>query len=796
MTTRNRIKPVLLLAAVAIAILVLPAFAKEIPAQLPDPDGMPGDATKPVKVYILAGQSNMVGFGYLKGARASYDAIYLTADPAAAMGPFQIYRGGNYKIAPLGIYVSSDANAAKGATVSTDKGTIALGDSAGSLPVKDGQTCVVRAFIEVPESGNYICSPGYKDSSYNVMELGGKEVYRRNIGETPVRQKVTLEEGKRYPIKITYFKGGSTAFWMGQVDLLGKGDLEVVTKRDKKFPWMIDDEGNWTVRNDVYYQEVRIAADGRGCLLSATSNGQFIGPEVPFGYVMGTFHDEQVLLIESSMGNRALSFDFRPPSSGKTEEEKANKWCGLEYDLMVEGVHKTLKNIDKVVPGYKGQGYEIAGFVWWQGHKDAGQTKAQYEGHLVNLIKDLRKEFKTPKMPAVIATVGFGGYDINEDYTQILKAQMAVGDPKQHPEFAGQVKTVDTRGYWRQSDESPTDTGYHYNHNAETYMLTGDALGRAMVELQGGKAEPLPFGNRPEPAAKVKTPVAELDEAAKAAAAKAAQKAIEPIIVDGMMQGYIADPRNKEALAAAISGEKPARANQFLHDVMYGLNNYYTAAGVDEYNWHNFGPDLANVKWDYYSFEPAEKMAKDKPGGRFRKVTYPAGMENWAAADFDAKKAGFKSGLPPFGQMGGELKPLRGCQGSPCGCGVVPRTLWDKEVILIRKTIDIPALKEGHRYSIVIGGSNHVNTGEGYAVYVNGKLLFESASGVPNRQGGQPRGAHIYSDFRGEFKGGKVTIGVKSFLRYGVNGPAPQGHLTVWLEEQKLPPLDYAEMVK
>ena len=35
--------------------------AADIPAQLPDPDGKPGDPKKPVKVYILAGQSNMEG---------------------------------------------------------------------------------------------------------------------------------------------------------------------------------------------------------------------------------------------------------------------------------------------------------------------------------------------------------------------------------------------------------------------------------------------------------------------------------------------------------------------------------------------------------------------------------------------------------------------------------------------------------------------------------------------------------------------------------------------------------------
>ena len=143
---------------------------------------------------------------------------------------------------------------------------------------------------------------------------------------------------------------------------------------------------------------------GKGGALSTTSNGRFIGPEVPFGYVMGTYHEEPVLLIESSMGNRALSFDFRPPSSGKTEEEKANRFCGFEYDAMVEGVHRTLTNIDKVVPNYKGQGYEIAGFVWFQGHKDKNVPKAEYERHLVNLCllytSPSPRDLSTSRMPS------------------------------------------------------------------------------------------------------------------------------------------------------------------------------------------------------------------------------------------------------------------------------------------------------------------------------------------------------------------------------------------------------------
>ena len=171
-------------------------------------------------------------------------------------------------------------------------------------------------------------------------------------------------------------------------------------------------------------------------------------------------------------------------------------------------------------------------------------------------------------------------------------------------------------------------------------------------------------------------------------------------------------------------------------------------------------------------------------------------MENWFAADFDAAKAGWKKGQQPFGQLDGKLEPLGQCpRGGECGCGEKPKTLWEKEVLLVRGTFDVPPLKEGYRYRIVVGGSNHVNAGEGYALYVNGKLLAQSKSGVGMRQGGQPRGGHIYTDFRDEFKGGKATIAATSFLRY--NHPRhgvkpPRGHITVWIEEQKIPPVSDA----
>jgi len=729
--------------------LFLPTHAADVSFPLPDPDGKPGDASKPIKVYILAGQSNMVGMGNLSGARNVYDGVYLSSDPGVPDGPLQIYKVGNYKTSPLAVYLPDGKK--------TDK------------PIAEGQ-------FEVSRSGVYQLSCGFGVGSRAVMLLDGKVI----------RQELKLAAGKRYSFSIKDFKGEPPRFWMRKMDLLGNGDLEAVAKREGKFPWLVDAAGEWSVRHDVYFQEARLAKDGRGSLLSATSNGKSIGPELGFGHVLGTFHDEQVLLIKTAQGNRSLGFDFRPPSSGRTDP--GNEFESAEYKLMVEGVRKTLANIDKVVPGYKDQGYEIAGFVWFQGHKDSFSEVLieEYEKHLVNLINDVRMEFKTPKLPAVVATVGFGGNNMQEKFLRILKAQMAVGDAKEHPEYAGNVASVDTRDFWREVDESPTNQDYHYNRNAETYLLIGDALGRAMVRLLGGKAEPLPLAPRPKRV--IAGQGVERSEWEKAAA----QKALKPIILDGIAASYISNPRYNKALLQEAAGERPQRANQFLRGAMYGLENCYRAAGVDDYDWHSFGPDFNKVEWSYYSFDPKETLPKEK-GSRYRKVTYPAGMENWFAPVFDAGKAGWKKGLQPFGQLDGKLAPLsETCTAPFCRCGEKPKTLWEKEVLLVRGTVELPSLKKDHRYRLVVGGSAHVNSGEGYAIYANGKLISESKTGVAVRQGGQPRGVHIYGDFIDEFKDGQVTLAVTSFLRY--NHPRrglqpPRGHISLQIEEQKLPPL-------
>jgi alpha-galactosidase len=787
----------------ALAGLALQATAKEIPLNLPKNDGQPGDAKKPVKVYILAGQSNMVGMGNISGARPPYSTVYLSADPAvipSATPIGMIYDGMAHDWVSAARHGVFNAKAAvyagpyEPAQHPTKTVAVALGTTAEKLPATEGsQTVVVTAQIDVPATGTYTVHAGFEDSTHNFVTLDGKEVYRKAVGGKPVVAKVALEAGKRYPVMITYFKGGSAAFWLNQVDIAGQGDLETLTKKDGKFPYLLDAAGNWSARNDVTYTDPRLFPDRASSPLSATSNnGGSIGPELGFGSVMGTFHDEQVLLIKTAMGNRALGFDFRPPSSGRTAPD--NEWEGLEYRLMVKGVRQTLENIDKVVPGYAGQGYEIAGFGWFQGHKDSGSTKEAYEKNLVNLISDLRKEFKAPKMPAVVATIGFNGYRLKEGPWQgVWEAQMAVGDSKQHPELAGTVASVDTRDFWRECEESPTAQDYHYNRNAETYLLVGEAMARAMVRLEGGEAEAIPKTDR-----EARTADRVTAEAAKpvltAEQKAAALAAIKPMVLDGALAAFVNNPRYQPPLQAARKGERLAQVSPFLEDTLETLADYYRTVLIHDYDWKPLGGTNKDASWEYFSFD----LPKAQPDPKSNVIpvapmTLPAGMENWFSPDFDAKKAGWQSGSAPFGVAKDPVTYPEWYGPSRRGPA---KTVCEKDVLLIRQTFDLPPAKEGHRYRIRINGSVHANSGEGYAIYINGKLLAESKAGIAawRKQGWKPRGSHVWADFRGEFKGGKVTIAVSNFPMNNKPAegflPASRDPLSVWLEEMKLPPVE------
>ena len=269
------------------------------------------------------------------------------------------------------------------------------------------------------------------------------------------------------------------------------------------------------------------------------------------------------------------------------------------------------------------------------------------------------------------------------------------------------------------------------------------------------------------------------------------QKAVIPIIRDQLIYEFIG--QNRRILLGEVDRTKQSTYGSGHIDLLVDL---YQRIGVHDYDWHNFGPDLRNEQWDYFMFVPKEKQAYDISPWRYRNVTYPAGMEKWQAVDFNPKTAGWKTGMPPFGQFAGKLViDAKPCSNSDCYCKTPMRTLWDKEVLLVHKTFKVPPLQTGHLYRIRTGQGQHVGSGDGYRIYINGKLLVETKDGNGKRTGGKPRGGFITREFAPEFSKGEITVAATTFLRYGNKGivqmpPVPQGIFSIWIEEMKVPPIN------
>uniref|UniRef100_A0A6U6FT91 Sialate O-acetylesterase domain-containing protein n=2 Tax=Odontella aurita TaxID=265563 RepID=A0A6U6FT91_9STRA len=128
---------------------------------------------------------------------------------------------------------------------------------------------------------------------------------------------------------------------------------------------------------------------------------------------------------------------------------------------------------------------KLSGFAWHQGWNDGcdAQMTAEYEFNLANLIRDLRVDFDAPNLPVSIGVSGMAGYSPGRR-TDIVNAQFAVANRTKYPEFAGNVASVETRNYLREpKPHSPSDFDYHWNNNAESLWLVGEAMGKAMVEM-------------------------------------------------------------------------------------------------------------------------------------------------------------------------------------------------------------------------------------------------------------------------------------------------------------------------
>jgi hypothetical protein len=206
--------------------------------------------------------------------------------------------------------------------------------------------------------------------------------------------------------------------------------------------------------------------------------------------ITGTYWEK----VQKNLDGKA--FVAKNPGNGEhsgTGARLINQWIdlkqyllnGQEYLELIDGVKQTFKDFDRYCPAFSGRTPELAGFVWFQGIADA-QSDAftvGYEKNVTGFIQDVRREFSKPNLPFVVAALGQYGDKMQPNTRKVHDAQMAVGYSAKHPDFKGNVASVDTIPFFFPKEKSPGGREWDYSNNAQSFLLIGEAMGQAMVEL-------------------------------------------------------------------------------------------------------------------------------------------------------------------------------------------------------------------------------------------------------------------------------------------------------------------------
>ena len=355
------------------------------------------------------------------------------------------------------------------------------------------------------------------------------------------------------PVKVFLLAGQSNMEGKGRIDPLLNHQIRA--PETKAFFAHFHNDGKYIERDDVWINYLK----RRGKLTVGYGSPGRIGLELEFGHVMGNHFEEPVLLIKTAWGGKSIGRDFRPPSSGLQSKEKIDEFVenmcrrdynnlirrewdeakkknpkitrkeieaksdasidgirlakgdeyrkeviesyGHYYRLMMSEIKTTLAELKTRFPDYDGRGYEIAGFVWFQGWNDMyNGFQDEYAVNMKNFIRDVRNDLAKPDLPFVIGIMGQNGFKPAKGNMAIVKAaQASMNDV---PEFAGNVRAIPTDVHWdKRADAAfPTwrdnvaeweklgsDFPYHYLGSTITFTRIGRALGKALLELRGAK---------------------------------------------------------------------------------------------------------------------------------------------------------------------------------------------------------------------------------------------------------------------------------------------------------------------
>lgn len=274
------------------------------------------------------------------------------------------------------------------------------------------------------------------------------------------------------------------------------------------------------------------------------------------------------------------------------------------------------------------------------------------------------------------------------------------------------------------------------------------------------------------------------------------REAFLPVLKNSVIPAYV--EKEKNYITSQRESEVPGWATEELVKL-------YQRTGDDTYDWKPFGPDRYAIEWQYHSFDSTDGKLWES-GARHRKIEWPEGMDDWYQPGFNASAKGWKQGRAPFGSTAGKFEFKGRCMREFCKCSSPLKTIWEKEVLLMRTEIELPPFKDGHAYRLLVGGRSHVKAGDGTDVWINGKSIASRSGyrdikamytakfgdpknaaipGVGKRQGERPTGLLLTKEIREEMKDGKIVLAVTGFLNFA--GGKKANRQSFWFEEMKLP---------
>jgi len=197
--------------------------------------------------------------------------------------------------------------------------------------------------------------------------------------------------GTRYK-NYDAFKAMSSAMELTHIDQDGKftGDLFKKRKRVN----VLQFKGHSNLDGTRYFTE------SWGALKTGFGKSKnMYGPELMFGSYLEDIMDDDVLLLKIVQGGTSLRVDWRSPSS---ESNTCNHYSDVElntdslYDHMLEKIDLISKPdvLATYFPQYAGKTIEITAFIWFQGWNDNNKkSKNQYETNFDLFLSDIRRDF-------------------------------------------------------------------------------------------------------------------------------------------------------------------------------------------------------------------------------------------------------------------------------------------------------------------------------------------------------------------------------------------------------------------